>query len=59
MKKGKIVRQGEGILLHGGNTCNSKGNETYEGSWHQDVMHGYGVYTYSSGAVYSGDWHLG
>jgi len=35
------------------------GVEDYAGDWVEDVMHGYGVYRYTSGAVYSGQWHEG
>jgi hypothetical protein len=37
---------------------NEAGNETYEGSWFEDKMHGYGVYHYTSGAIYSGEWEV-
>ena len=47
------------MLIHGGKSCDAKGNEEYRGSWENDVMHGYGVYKYTSGAVYSGDWSNG
>lgn len=32
--------------------------EEYKGSWHEDKMHGFGIYKYISGAVYSGEWVL-
>lgn len=31
-------------------------HEDYEGEWQNDLMHGYGVYRYLSGAVYEGEW---
>lgn len=31
-------------------------HEDYEGEWHNDMMHGYGVYRYLSGAIYEGEW---
>lgn len=37
----------------------SSGLEEYEGDWEDDLMHGYGVYHYTSGAVYSGQWNRG
>lgn len=56
---GKKVREGEGVLIHGGNLADGLGNEEYRGSWKNDMMHGYGVYKYTSGAIYSGDWECG
>jgi len=47
------MKHGEGVLRHSAKTS---GNEYYEGTWKEDKMHGYGVYHYTSGAVYSGEW---
>lgn len=55
-KEGKKMRHGEGRLLHAGTTVYEKGNEEYNGHWEEDKMSGYGVYKYTSGAVYSGEW---
>ena len=30
--------------------------DTYEGNWVNDVINGYGKYTWSSGNVYEGNW---
>ena len=35
------------------------GVEEYEGDWEEDLMHGYGTYKYTSGAIYSGNWEKG
>lgn len=35
------------------------GQEEYEGDWEEDLMHGYGKYKYTSGAVYTGQWAKG
>ena len=33
--------------------------DTYEGAWKDDNMHGKGVYSYSDGSVYEGDFQNG
>lgn len=33
--------------------------ESYEGEWFDDMIQGYGVYNYLTGAVYDGEWHAG
>lgn len=38
---------------------NQFGVEEYEGDWCEDKMHGYGKYTFTSGAVYNGFWNEG
>lgn len=30
--------------------------DKYDGDWYQDKRNGYGVYTYSGGAYYKGEW---
>ena len=50
------MKHGEGTLIHSGTTAYEKGNESYSGNWSYDKMEGYGIYTYTSGAVYSGEW---
>lgn len=35
------------------------GGEEYDGSWHEDKMHGQGTYKFTSGNVYSGTWYHG
>lgn len=34
----------------------SDSGEEYRGTWSEDKMHGYGVYRYINGAIYSGEW---
>ena len=53
------VKHGEGTLTHAGTTAHEKGNEEYRGTWVEDKMEGYGVYKYTSGAIYSGEWKDG
>ena len=67
------MRHGEGTLRHSGidlkflqvwfvNSIQGSSSETaeeYRGTWAEDKMHGYGVYRYTSGAVYSGEWVKG
>jgi len=53
------VKHGEGNLTHAGTTAHEKGNEEYRGTWVEDKMEGYGVYKYTSGAIYSGEWKDG
>lgn len=53
------VKHGEGTLIHAGTTAHEKGNEEYRGSWVEDQMDGYGIYKYTSGAIYSGEWKDG
>lgn len=57
--EGHKVKHGEGVLVHAGATAHEKGNEEYSGSWVDDKMNGYGVYKYTSGAIYSGEWKEG
>mmetsp|Transcript_5823 Transcript_5823/g.10388 ORF Transcript_5823/g.10388 Transcript_5823/m.10388 type:complete len:321 (+) Transcript_5823:126-1088(+) len=33
--------------------------EAFEGEWFDDLIQGYGVYNYLTGAVYDGEWHMG
>ena len=56
LKVGEKMKHGEGTLIHSGTTAYEKGNESYSGNWSHDKMDGYGIYTYTSGAVYSGEW---
>lgn len=53
------VKHGEGTLTHAGTTAHEKGNEEYRGNWVEDRMEGTGVYKYTSGAIYSGEWKDG
>ena len=32
------------------------GEQSYEGQWADDAMHGQGVFSYASGAKYEGSW---
>ncbi|EGR29752.1 MORN repeat protein, partial [Ichthyophthirius multifiliis] len=53
------VKHGEGVLIFQGSTSYEAGNEEYRGSWEDDQMNGFGVYKYTSGAIYSGEWKDG
>lgn len=37
----------------------NEAGEEYKGTWAEDHQHGYGVYRYTNGAVYSGEWQKG
>lgn len=53
------VKHGEGSLIHAGTTAHEKGNEEYRGTWFEDKMEGFGIYKYTSGAIYRGEWKDG
>jgi hypothetical protein len=53
--KGK-VKEGYGKLTHVFTNIKVPLTEWYEGEWSNDMMNGYGVYKYASGATYSGNW---
>jgi len=53
---GAKVKDGKGKLVHSFNNPYVKATEEYEGEWSNDMMNGYGVYKYASGAIYSGQW---
>ena len=59
---GTKVKHGNGKIIFPG-TINAHGNqvggEEYDGSWHEDKMHGHGTYKFTSGNIYSGHWDLG
>jgi hypothetical protein len=55
----KKMKHGHGKLTFAGTSASEFGNEEYEGDWEDDLMHGYGVYKYTSGSVYSGSWGKG
>jgi len=42
-----------------GSNSHQGGDEEYRGQWAGDKMNGYGVYKYTSGAIYSGEWKDG
>jgi len=48
------MKHGHGKATYAG--VQGHGKESYEGDWHEDKMHGYGRYTFTSGAVYTGQW---
>ena len=48
------MKHGHGKATYAG--VHGHGKESYEGDWHEDKMHGYGRYTFTSGAVYTGQW---
>lgn len=50
------MKHGEGILRIPGTASNNIGSESYEGSWSEDKMSGFGVYLYACGASYRGQW---
>ncbi len=54
--EGIKTREGKGMLNHPTNDNTDFGRESYEGDWHDDKMHGYGVYHYSNGDIYDGEW---
>ncbi|KAL4477729.1 hypothetical protein ABPG72_018903 [Tetrahymena utriculariae] len=56
---GVKMKHGEGVLIFQGSTSYEAGNEEYRGSWQEDKMHGFGVYKYTSGAIYTGEWYKG
>lgn len=53
---GVKAKHGEGYLVHAGNNINDVAREEYKGSWKNDMMDGFGVYKYISGATYTGEW---
>lgn len=52
-------KHGHGRIVHGNSHADSHGNEVYEGEWVEDLMHGTGTYTFTSGATYHGQWIKG
>ena len=53
---GVKMKHGEGYLVHAAASLHDVTREEYKGSWHEDKMHGFGIYKYISGAVYTGEW---
>ncbi len=53
------MKHGQGKITFSGINAYDMGTEDYEGDWEDDLMHGYGTYKYTSGALYSGQWHKG
>ena len=51
---GKKMKHGHGKATYAG--VQGHGKESYEGDWQDDKLHGYGRYTFTSGAVYTGQW---
>lgn len=54
MCNGNKLKHGHGKIVYPGSQ--TKGQESFDGDWQEDKMHGYGRYEYTSGAVYSGEW---
>lgn len=54
---GRKMKHGHGKAVYAG--IGGKGQEEFEGDWVDDLMHGYGKYTFTSGGVYSGEWKKG
>jgi len=50
------MREGKGKLIHPTNDNSEYGQEFYDGDWHEDKMHGFGVYNYANGDIYEGEW---
>lgn len=48
------MKHGEGVLKVPGTGPHKLGEESYTGSWANDMMDGFGTYKYGSGATYSG-----
>ena len=65
LHNGLKVKHGHGKITYTTSTSgpsnyhSDAGQEEYEGDWEEDLMHGYGTYKYTSGAVYSGQWSKG
>jgi hypothetical protein len=60
LHNGAKVKHGHGKITYPSAGASSDvGVEEYEGDWEEDLMHGYGVYKYTSGAAYTGQWHKG
>jgi len=56
LTNGAKVKEGHGKLSHIFPNSKVPLTEEYEGEWSNDMMNGYGVYKYASGATYSGNW---
>lgn len=54
--RGGKTKHGYGRLLFPFQPQSAAAQESYEGSWEEDKMQGYGTYSYPDGAVYSGEW---
>jgi len=52
MLSGHKMKHGHGRATYAG--VNGGGKEEYNGDWHEDKMHGYGKYVFTSGGLYSG-----
>lgn len=53
---GKMVRHGQGRLSHTRVVAKQPIRDEYAGKWYNDMMEGYGEYSYASGAIYKGEW---
>ena len=58
-EKGRKFKHGKGCIKFPGAQGMDNGHEEYEGDWVNDKMHGQGRYLFTSGAVYTGQWHEG
>lgn len=47
--------QGEHVRRHG-NGVHVDGDQSYDGAWCDDMMHGAGIFRYASKAKYEGEW---
>ena len=56
---GKKVKHGKGKIRFPGAPGQQFGAEEYDGDWEDDMMHGFGKYVFTSGAVYEGQWSAG
>ena len=62
LHNGAKAKHGQGKITFpsaAANLSGEIGSEEYEGDWEEDLMHGYGTYKYTSGALYSGSWTKG
>lgn len=62
MHNGAKVKHGHGKITFpsvAASAGNDLGSEEYEGDWEDDLMHGFGSYRYTSGAIYNGQWNHG
>jgi hypothetical protein len=62
LHNGVKVKHGHGKITYpsvAASAGNDLGSEEYEGDWEDDLMHGYGTYRYTSGAIYQGQWSHG
>lgn len=57
MLKGIKQKHGTGKATYAG--LQGHGQESYDGEWVNDLMHGRGKYIFANGSVYEGQWRAG